>query len=284
MVVARRFACSPLRRGRGTQVTPPTRAELITYLVRTGIAGHVDTPRQNNLRHYRRLVQKDPYHQFGLTFSHDWTYSEVLALMNKRCGVVGDEEYVWGIDTIDPDLTIDALEALADRLALAAERRESVMFATGHPRNLRETYRVWKEALEGRGCKVLTAAGGYSYEVTTERPPNRRIVVWKDDVAQVTDGHLPRHSHHPFAMRAILGELTGRGEPWPQLVIADHGFAGAAGEAGVPTMGFADCNDPALFLAEHEGKLLVTVPLDDGYLPEDYAPLRDYVLARAGLL
>lgn len=68
------------------QVTPPTRAELITYLVRTGIAGHVDTPRQNNLRHYRRLVQKDPYHQFGLTFSHDWTYSEVLALMSKRCG------------------------------------------------------------------------------------------------------------------------------------------------------------------------------------------------------
>ncbi|MET9713767.1 phosphatase [Nocardiopsis alba] len=265
-------------------MTPPTRAELITYLVRTGIAGHVDTPRQNNLRHYRRLVQKDPYHRFGLTFSHEWTFEEVLALMNKRCGVVGDEEYVWGIDTIDPDLTIDALEALADRMALAAERGERVMFATGHPRNLRETYGAWKNALAERGCPIVTAAGGYSYEVTTERPPNRRVVVWQDDVAMVTDGHLPRHSHHPFAMRAILNELGDRGRAWPQLVIADHGFAGAAGEMGVPTMGFADCNDPALFLAEHEGKLLVTVPLDDGYLTEDYAPLRDYVLARAGLL
>ena len=284
MAATRRVVGSLPRRGRGTQVTPPTRAELITYLVRTGIAGHVDTPRQNNLRHYRRLVQKDPYHQFGLTFAHDWTFSEVLGLMNKRCGVVDDEEYVWGIDTIDPDLTIDALEAFADRMALAAERRESVLFATGHPRNLLETYQVWKDALAARGCRVLTAAGGYSYEVTTERPPNRRIVVWQDDVAIVTDGHLPRHSHHPFAMRAVLSGLTDRGEPWPQLVIADHGFAGAAGEAGVPTMGFADCNDPALFLAEHEGKLLVTVPLDDGYLAEDYAPLRDYVLARADLL
>jgi hypothetical protein len=198
--------------------------------------------------------------------------------------VVADEEYVWGIDTIDPDLTIDALEAFADRLALAAERRERVLFATGHPRNLRETYRAWKDALAERGCQVLTAGGGYSYEVTTERPPNRRIVVWEDDIAIVTDGRLARHSHHPFAMRAILADLADRGEAWPQLVIADHGFAGAAGEAGVPAMGFADCNDPALFLAEAEGKLLVTVPLDDGYLTEDYAPLREYVLARAGLL
>nr|WP_221442975.1 phosphatase [Nocardiopsis algeriensis] len=265
-------------------VTPPTRAELISYLVRTGIAGHVDTPRQNNLRHYRRLAQKDPYHQFGLTFSHEWTFSEVLALMSKRCGVVGDEEYVWGIDTIDPDLTVDALEAFADRLAVAAERRERVMFATGHPNKLCGTYRAWKDALAARGCRILTAADGYSYEVTTERPPHRRTVVWKEGIAIVTDGRLARHSHHPFAMRAILGELAEHGKEWPQLVIADHGFAGAAGEAGVPTMGFADCNDPALFLGEHEGKLLVTVPMDDGYLTEDYAPLRDYVLARAGLV
>lgn len=264
-------------------MTPPTRAELITHLIRTGIAGHVDTPRQNNLRHYRRLCQKDPYYQFGLTFAHDWAFSDVLALMSKRCGVMSDEEHVWGIDTIDPDLTVDALEALADRMAQAAERRERVMFATGHPRNLLETYQSWKDALAAHGCEVVTAAAGYSYEVTTERPPYRRVLVWRDGVGLVMDGHLPRHSHHPFAMRAILAELAETGRPWPQLVIADHGFAGAAGEAGVPTVGFADTNDPALFLAEHEGKLLVTVPIDDGYLSDDYAPLRDYVLSRAGL-
>lgn len=265
-------------------VTPPTRAELITYLVRTGIAGHVDTPRQNNLRHYRRLIEKDPYYQLGLTFSNDWTFSEVLALMNKKCGVVGEEDYTWGIDTIDPDLTVDGLEAFADRLAVAAASREPVMFATGHPNNLWETYRTWKNALVARGCPVVTAAAGHTYEVTTERPPHRRVLVWEDGVGLVSDGQLGRHSHHPFAMQAVLDELSDHNEAWPQLVIADHGFAGAAGEAGVPTMGFADCNDPGLFLAEHEGKLLVTVPLDDGYLTQDYAPLREYVLARAGLI
>ncbi|WP_184079468.1 phosphatase [Nocardiopsis mwathae] len=263
-------------------MAPPSRAELIQHLVRTGIAGHVDTPRQSNLRHYRRLCHKDPYYQFGLTFAHEWSFSEVLALMVKRCGVVADESHQWGIDTIDPDLTVDALEAVGDRLAEAARYRERVMFATGHPRNLLETYQLWKSELEKRGCEVVTAAGGYSYEVTTEQPPHRRILVWRDGVGLVMDGEAPRHSHHPFGMRAALNSLTERGEEWPQVVIADHGFAGAAGEAGIPTIGFADCNDPALFLAEHEGKLLTTVPLDDGYSTDDYRPLSDYVLHRAG--
>ncbi|MFC4565971.1 phosphatase [Nocardiopsis mangrovi] len=264
-------------------MTPPSRAELIAHLVRTGIAGHVDTPRQNNLRHYRRLCHKDPYYQFGLTFAHEWSFSEVLSLMSKRCGVVADESYLWGIDTIDPDRTVDALEAVADRLSEAAQRRERVMFATGHPRNLADVYRDWAAALEERGCEVVTAAAGYSYEVATEQPPHRRVLVWRDRIGMVMDGRSPRHSHHPFAMRAALTELADRKEPWPQLVIADHGFAGAAGEAGVPTLGFADSNDPALFLAEHEGKLLATVPLDDGYTAEDYRPLSAYVLHRAGL-
>lgn len=264
-------------------MTPPSRAELVEYLVRSGIAGQVDTPRQNNLKHYRRLVQKDPYYQFGLTFSHDWDFPEVLSLMSKRCGVVADEGYVWGIDTIDPDRTVDALETLADRLAEAAHNRERVMFATGHPKNLLATYQSWKNALRYAGCEIITAAGGYSYEVTTEHSPNRRILTWRDDVALVIDGRAPRHSHHPFGMRAIIDGLAESGGAWPQLVIADHGFAGAAAEAGIPTIGLADSNDPALFLGEYEGKLLATVPLDDGYLTDDYLPLSEYVLRRSGL-
>lgn len=264
-------------------MTPPSRAELVDHLVRTGIAGQVDTPRQNNLKHYRRLVHGDPYHQFGLTFSHEWSFEEVLALMAKRCGVVADETYLWGIDTIDPDRTVDALEAVADRLAEAARERQRVMFATGHPKNLHEMYRRWKDLLAARGCPVVTAAAGYSYDVAGEYPPSRRILVWRDEVGMVVDGTNPRHSHHPFAMRAALARLTEEKRSWPQLVIADHGFAGAAAEAGVATVGFADSNDPALFLGEYEGKLHATVPLDDGYPPDHYRPLSDYVIQRAGL-
>ncbi|WP_344973160.1 phosphatase [Salinactinospora qingdaonensis] len=256
-------------------------------MVRTGIAGQVDTPRENNLKHYRRLVEGDPYYQFGLTHSDEWSYSDVLSLMSKSCGVVADENYRWGIDTIDPDRTADALEALADRMAEAARRRERVMFATGHPKNLLETYQVWASALRERGCPIVTAAGGFSYEVNGyegEVPPERRVLVWEEGVGIVVDNLLPRHSHDPFAMQAALAALADAGQPWPQLVIADHGFAGAAGEAGIPAIGFADSNDPALFVGEYEGKIHTTVPLDDGYLTEDYLPLCAYVLQRSGLL
>lgn len=63
-------------------------------------------------------------------------------------------------------------------------------------------------------------------------------------------------------------------------MIADHGWAGAAGEAGVETVGFADSNDPALFVGEAEGKIAVAVPLDDNVLPRYYAPLTAYLLDR----
>jgi hypothetical protein len=65
--------------------------------------------------------------------------------------------------------------------------------------------------------------------------------------------------------------------------VADHGWAGAAGQAGVDAVGFADSNDPALFVAEAEGKVLVTVPLDDNVQPHLYAPMTAYLLAVAGL-
>jgi hypothetical protein len=59
----------------------------------------------------------------------------------------------------------------------------------------------------------------------------------------------------------------------PDLVMADHGWAGAAGQAGLDAMGFADCNDPALFVGEVEGKVRVVVPLDDNVRTRHYGPI-----------
>jgi hypothetical protein len=66
-------------------------------------------------------------------------------------------------------------------------------------------------------------------------------------------------------------------------VLADHGWCGGAGRAGVSAIGFADSNDPALFVGEAEGSVAVAVPLDDGMAPRHYLPLGDYVLHRAGI-
>ena len=87
------------------------------------------------------------------------------------------------------------------------------------------------------------------------------------------------HTHEPEPMRAVLAALP---QP-PDLVVADHGWAGAAAESGIDTLGLADSNDPALFVAEAEGKPVVTVPLDDNVAPHIYEPVSAFVTSWRGV-
>jgi hypothetical protein len=48
-------------------------------------------------------------------------------------------------------------------------------------------------------------------------------------------------------------------------------------------MGLADTDDPALFVAQAEGRAAVVVPLDDAVRSTCYGPLSRYVLKRACL-
>lgn len=92
----------------------PSRAELAEHLVRTRIAGDVATPRENNLSHYRKLANGDRGFWLGLELGDRWSdEQDVLAVMAERVGVNDDPEHRYGQDTIDPELTISALERMA---------------------------------------------------------------------------------------------------------------------------------------------------------------------------
>lgn len=267
---------------------PPTRAHLHAQLSDTRIAGDVETPRESNIRHYRRLAEGDPYYELGLVFDRAWSFADILALMAERVGVDPDPRHVMGPDTIDPDLTIDAVERMAKRVAGAADRRERVLLATGHPGGMLPVYTALAGALRDRGCPLLTPAAGWAYPAAAyadrSSEPGGGHLTYRDDVAMICDRIGPRHTHAPEPMRAMLDDLAAAGEAPPGFVIADHGLAGAAGAAGIETVAFADCNDPALFLGEDEGRVAVTVPLDDHVNPRHYAPLTAYLLDLAGLL
>ncbi len=255
----------------------PTRAELVEHLRHTRIAGDVATPRENNLAHFRALANGDRYYWFGLELGDRWTdEQDVLAVMAERVGVVDDPEHRAGQDTIDPDLTVDALERAAVRLRKAADAGERVLFATGHPGGLLDVHRSVAAALRVAGCHVVRVPLGLVAD--------EGVVVQLADVAMHERGATLWHTHSPEPMRAILDALPRHGEPLPDLVLADHGWAGYAGQQGLDTVGFADCNDPALFLAEAEGTLAVAVPLDDHVVnPRFYEPMTAYLLAAAGL-
>ena len=254
----------------------PSRTELADHLVRTRIAGDVATPRDNNLAHYRELAEGNRYYWLGLELDDRWAREEdVLALMAERCGVNPDPEHRTGQDTIDPQLTIDALDRVALVLRKAAANGHRVLLATGHPGGLLPIHQAVARALHSAGCSIIAPGEG----VYADAGEVRQV----GGVAMLHRGGSLVHTHSPEPMAGVLDALERDGEPMPDLVIADHGWAGCAGQRGIDTVGFADCNDPALFIAEAEGTLLATVPLDDNVPPHNYAPLTRYLLDAAGL-
>lgn len=263
-----------------TTTGSPTRDQLRDHLVTARISGRVATPRENNLQNFQRMSRREPLYLFGLRPAGAWTYPDVLALMAERCGVVPDPAFTSGQDTIDPDRTLDRLDAMADRLRLAAERQQRVVVATGHPVGLRPTHTAVARGLAAAGCTLLTAARGWAHPDVPALGDQAGTLDWVDSVAVLRGrSGLLKHTHSPLLMEAILAELPAP----PDLVLGDHGWAGAAGQAGIDTVGFADCNDPALFVGEAEGKVVSCVPLDDNVDPRHYLPLTAYLLDRAGL-
>lgn len=256
------------------------RGRLIEHLVAARIAGPVATPRENNLRNIGLLCERQPGWTFGLEFGRPWTPEEVLAEMAGRAGVSPDPAYRTGPDTIDPERTVDQLQALAELVGRAGAQRQRVLLATGHPAGLLGCYARIGAALAGAGAALLTPGAGARYR--TGRGEEREIR-WLLGVAAVSSGGGLNHTHSPVPMRILLAALESAGEPPPDLVIADHGWAGAAGQAGIRCAGFADCNDPALFIGQAEGKVEVCVPLDDNVLPHLYEPLADFVLTESRL-
>jgi hypothetical protein len=254
-----------------------SRDELREHLIRTRIAGDVATSRENNLDHYSSLANGDPYYMLGLTSERRWSFRDVLGLMSKAAGVVADPGHRWGQDTIDPDRTIDALDAMAERIAAALSReRPRLLFATGHPTGLLAVHLPLARLAAERGARLLTPAEGWTYAGSGFG--RRRRIRYLESVAMLDDKGGFVHTHDAAPMERMLAELAESGEEPPDLVVADHGWAGAAGEAGVPTVAFADSNDPGLFVGEADDKIDVVVPLDDNVLPRYYAPLTEWIV------
>ena len=106
------------------------------------------------------LAARLPKAMFGLEPAGRWTLGDVLALMADRVGVSPDPDHLRGQDRIDPDLTIDALDRMAEHLARAARDRSRVLLATGHPAGLLVVHQAVAAALETAGATVLTPATG----------------------------------------------------------------------------------------------------------------------------
>ena len=267
-----------------------TSGALRAHLLAARLAGPVATSREEILRSYRMFAERDPQYLIGLDPEGSWTPGELLTLMAERCGVSPDPGYRSGQDVIDPDRTVAALDAFAERLARAAMGRVPVLFGTGHPEGLLGFYANLASALSAAGCRVLTPAYGRCVDIVTRFGLRTYTLDYVQGVAVVrsagarADGRRTGvHTHSPLPVRMALAAAAAGNGPLPALVIGDHGWVCGAGQLGVEAMGLADADDPAVFVGEAEGRVSVAVPVDDAVRSAYYRPLTRYVLNRACL-
>lgn len=241
------------------------REELARALLAGRVAGLATHPLDNVRGNIGMLLEGDPDKQFGLTgLSDGFRLTDVLGLVAEAAGTSIDPERAFGEVHIAPEPILAACEALGERLALAASRSERVLIASGHPGALDVLYRELGRIAVAAGASVIRPADGERW-----RDPDLDhdwMIGYLSGVGLVTDGRAPRHTHRPDAMgRMLVAER-------PDLVLADHGFAGAAIEAGVETVSVADVNDPALLVARAQGRTEVVIVMDDHVPPEAYWP------------
>jgi len=245
------------------------RSALREVLLTELICGDTKTPRESVVGNAERLAAGDPDKLLGFTFEN-LTAREVMNDVASVCGCSPNLAERSGPGVIEVELTLDALAAVEARLCRAARDGEHVLFATGHPTGLLPKYMALARGLDASGCKLLTPRSGERLAPPEAGRGNR--VRYFDAVAVLSDGAHLYHTHESWPMHALLDAI----EP-PDLVIADHGYAGAAIMRDIETVSFADVNDPALLVAKARGLTEIVVPLDDNREPERYSAVTSFL-------
>lgn len=235
-----------------------TDEEIIAHLLASGIAGpHRSHPREDNILKSSNLATGDPDATFGMPEVASATADEALAAVAAVTGARQPAE-----PYIDPVATIAGVRQAAAVLRKVCAAGGTILVATGHPQGLLRHHGRLVVALTAAGGSVVTPLDG----VTVYQDRGRdRLLAYVGRVGALTDGANPLHTHLPGAMEAVLA--AGHR---PDLVVADHGFAGAAVAQGIATIAVMDTNDPALAVARARGRDLSIIPMDDNRRPDSY--------------
>jgi hypothetical protein len=249
----------------------PSREDLARHLVTSRIAGSVRTPVWDVLRKPALIAAGDPEQCFGLSGLQRYTPADILAEVARQFGWTHTPgEDADGPTWIDPELLLAELDRAAERLAAAAASGEHVLFATGHPTGMLGLYQQLCLAMRDAGAKVSRPGDGLAFSFHGQR----RRIIYVGRVAVLASNANLYHTHHAHPMELVL-EQAGEVD----LVVGDHGWAGAAAQRGIDVVAVADINDPALAMAKAEGRAGVVLGMDDNVLPTAYDPVADYLVA-----
>jgi hypothetical protein len=248
-----------------TAIPPPSwRAAALRQIEDTHVAGH-DThhSREMNLEALRGLLHGDPSPTLGIATVERVAFKEALEAVASVTGNAPDLDLITGGGYIAPTATLRGLEEAARRIADVAERGGRFLVATGHPGSLLLFCMELARLIRSWGGEVAEPARGVWV------PPNLTLD-YLAGVAVTTDGRSLPHTHDYRPMELMLQETE-----HVDLVIGDHGYAGAAINAGVPVVTLVDTNDPVPAVARRLGADVTIIPADDNLTPSSYLPLTE---------
>lgn len=250
--------------------------QLAKYLAQYGFAGN--TPLNDGRKNWRvikRMIKGDPFYTFGITAipaaakQRHLTASQVREVMVSASGHDLARFKKRGDGYIDPYKCAAALEAAMGQLRKAAGARKKIVFATGHPGAMAGFMTPLAHWCAKQGAKVIT--------LPRSLPVNGRYHLdMIGPVMVASDNCSAGHTHQKIYMDALLALQT------PDLVVADHGFAGSAINHGIATIGFYDSDDPALPTAAHLGLNVLAVPINDNAYNANSRVLAEVLIKQFG--
>lgn len=230
-------------------------------LYEAGVAGtRTSHGADNNLYKIGLLLEHDGANTFGMEdLLRGVGFDEAYEAVTRQIGNPPDREETSGRGCIDPARTASGLLDAGERIREVAASGGRLILATGHPGAMLLYYLGLARWVEGLGGRLLTPG---------ERGRHQKGVSldWAGSVGTLGDGASLFHTHDPDPMREVLG----RAGP-VDLVVADHGFAGAAIASNIPTVAVMDTNDPAIAVVAGRGADVTVVPMDDNRPLNSYA-------------
>jgi hypothetical protein len=251
-------------------VTTELLTSLAAHLVRARLAGSVQTSPRSTINNCYKMTRGHDDYTFGLEDWRDITAEDAVTAVRQVFGgdpLAADDPD--GDGWIDPDAAIAGVALHRQRLRdAAASGGLRVLFATGHPTGLLGHYQALARSLQDTGSLLLSPLD--DRWVDWDRRGRQLGIRFIDGVACIHDGGSLRHMHRSVFMEAMLASLdAGKVD----MVVADHGMAGAAIAAGLPTLSIADVNDPALPVAQVRGHTDAVLPIDDNLAPSTFVPV-----------
>jgi hypothetical protein len=230
----------------------PRQASPRSRVVRSHVAGRHDRLGRSELHSVmRRVLSGDPATMLGLERFEGADLPELRAVTAEVWGWNSDEPVV----SIEPDRVLTGLVAARDRVVDVARRGGRILVATGRPASLlplhqhlaRLTLEAGGHLLDSGEAGPIAAAGRASVRLW-----------WLGGVAVLTDGDVLLADPGVEAIDELLFTV-----PFPDLVVADRGFAGGALRAGIEVVALADLDALALGVAASRGLPVTVVPMHE---------------------